>query len=442
MESRGLLAALGMGGGQGGGSGGLLKSMAPAIQQFGIGLLSQPDWATGLGAGAQAFVNQREEDRRREAIMDAIKGATGAPQPASRGLLASATPGINPDAESGGLLNSPAAAHRTLSQTGGAPPNPTRPHQTSGGGRSGMLNEQQAGLLAAMVEAGQGDAVVSALVAKMLDGPAKRQTARDANGYLRDIQSGQRVFGDVVREADPTTAQRDFAFALENPGFDEWRRANAKAGASQVNVGGSTIRIGPEDLAGKTKGGLETEVLEADATLARLDEIGASFDPRFLEIPFRAKMEGAKLAEKAGIDIGAEMRADLEGFAEFKRAAIANINRHIKAITGATATEEEVPRLMAEMPSAGTGIFDGDNPSDFKGKYDSKIRELKLVRARAMYARANGLVWKDIDLDTLPTLIDRRGDTLAEQLRTANPALTPEEVTQHVQMRLKQEFGL
>ncbi len=34
----------------------------------------------------------------------------------------------------------------------------------------------------------------------------------------------------------PTTAQRDFRFGQQNPGFNEWQRSKAKAGAPNVNV--------------------------------------------------------------------------------------------------------------------------------------------------------------------------------------------------------------
>ena len=70
-------------------------------------------------------------------------------------------------------------------------------------------------------------------------------------------------------------------------------------------------------------------------------------------------------------------RKYLEDFTTLRAKSVSNLNSYIKEMTGAAMSEAEAKRLMAVMPNAGTGVFDGDSPTQFKTKLDVVVREAK-----------------------------------------------------------------
>ena len=71
----------------------------------------------------------------------------------------------------------------------------------------------------------------------------------------------------------------------------------------------------------------------------------------------------------------------------------------------------EVPRLTAEVPNAGTGLFDGDDPITFKSKLDSTMKEIRKANVRYRHYRENGITDVEVmarrsPLETIPVAIN------------------------------------
>ena len=63
---------------------------------------------------------------------------------------------------------------------------------------------------------------------------------------------------------------------------------------------------------------LEIGLIDVDELDARLAGMEESFDPRFLERPFKVKMEFYTQQEKLGIPLGEQQQAELQEYSEFR----------------------------------------------------------------------------------------------------------------------------
>ena len=212
-------------------------------------------------------------------------------------------------------------------------------------------------------------------------------------------------------------------------------------GGFQITTGG----MDPIDMTNPTKTKLEDTILTGRDALSRMTSIEERFKPEYQQLGTRWANTFANLKDKAGIQLDAATRAQLEDFSAYRRDASANLNQTIKDITGATVSEQEAPRLMSQIPNAGAGLFDGDGPTEFQAKVKGTKDSIKSAIARAEYARKNGLTKQQqfaIPLASMPQMIDERGNEYRDQLERANPEASDEQINEMVKARLRQEFGL
>jgi hypothetical protein len=179
--------------------------------------------------------------------------------------------------------------------------------------------------------------------------------------------------------------------------------------------------------------------------LGRLREMQRSFDPKFLTFQKQGEMWGKSLVDKLGA-LGPDDQKQLSAYTTFRRDAASNVNRFIKEATGATVGVEEASRLMLESPNAGSGVFDGDSPTQFKTKMDKTVEASLLATARMRYLRAQGFTGKPweagIDFGTMEGIIQKRGAEIDQQLREANPRVDPTQLGLQRRHILKKEFGI
>lgn len=195
---------------------------------------------------------------------------------------------------------------------------------------------------------------------------------------------------------------------------------------------------------------LEEKTLNSAAMLARLGDIQRRFDPKFLEIPTRLKMLGASWSAKAGSALGGKLSDDqkreLSRFASFRSASVNNLNTILKELSGAAVTPQEYERLKNDVPQAGTGILDGDDPVSFNAKLQRAQQTARAAIARYNFMRSKGLQFdrnsldQFLSLDDVPKAIDQRGAEIESQLRKSGA--DPNTIDQQVRRRLKQEFGI
>lgn len=283
-------------------------------------------------------------------------------------------------------------------------------------------------------------------------GGVQRQSFDGANGI-----PGLQLAADGTEAAPPQIAAPDM---VDTP--------FGKMGRNEARDLGSTLLLDPryatagkaildavdgpnQGAMGKTaQNQIEEKTLNNAAMLARLGDIGKRFDAKFLEIPTRLKMMGASWSAKAGEALGGklstEQRSELSRFAQFRSASVNNLNTILKELSGAAVTPQEYERLKNDVPQAGTGIFDGDDPVSFKAKLDRAQQTARSAIARYNFMRSKGLNFdrnsldQFLSLDDVPAAYNQRGAELRGELQKSGA--DPKTIDQQVRKKLKQEFGI
>jgi hypothetical protein len=94
------------------------------------------------------------------------------------------------------------------------------------------------------------------------------------------------------------------------------------------------------------------------------------------------------------------------------------------------------------LPNAGTGIFDGDSPTEFEAKLDNAVQQTKYALARKNYALKQGIkekAWEKIDLSDMPSIVNKRADEIAKAYKL-DPAKPSDKAT--IKRQLAAEFGI
>ena len=201
---------------------------------------------------------------------------------------------------------------------------------------------------------------------------------------------------------------------------------------------------------------LDEKIANSVEQLARVQGIAETFDERFLAIGTRLNMTGAGWMAK--IDpkrVTPEVRADLTKFATFRRRSQENINRLINELSGAATSVQEAERIQAQVPTVGTGIFDGDDPVSFKAKMDDVMSQTKLAMARYAFLKKNNPqiigqlakarfagVENILPLDRMRDIINERKNQIFQELRNQMPQAPREQLIPIVVEQMKQEFGV
>lgn len=249
--------------------------------------------------------------------------------------------------------------------------------------------------------------------------------------------------------------------APDDPNREAYKGAIAKQATSEglqltTNPDGTfTLTQGPIGPGGMTKPvqtDLQKKAISTADNIARLETIGQQFDPSFMEIETRLGATKTKWKEKLGMDVSIGEKAQLSKYSAFSRDAVENINSYIKEITGAQMSEKEADRIRKAMPDPGDGIFNGDSPTEFKGKWRSAMRALKLSQARATYLLNNGVTDQALrgmaKTNTLPSfgqieeIIKTRNIEIEQELKAANPGAPQEQIDTLIMQQLKKEFGI
>jgi hypothetical protein len=209
--------------------------------------------------------------------------------------------------------------------------------------------------------------------------------------------------------------------------------------ARELGIGeGTKINVftGQLDKTNKTK--VQEQQLNTGDQIARLNNIQFSYRPEFLNIKFRAGQEWNSLKDKFG-GLPETEKANLTNYSVYKQNATQNLNLTIKDLTGAAMSEAEAGRIISTLPNAGTGVFDGDSPTQFESKLNNGIKQAKYALARKQYALKNGLNWQDTPLDQMPAIINKRAADIAKQYKL-DPNKPADRNT--IKTQLAAEFGI
>lgn len=335
--------------------------------------------------------------------------------------------------------------------------------------------------------------------------PQDRKTAKGADGYLRYMDTGEKVFPDVktqdekfmemmgggpeisagtdgsllsagtdapsipldIDPSQPVSAQpsareifdslpyqtrmgiwaapnKAKAFSqelLKSKGLDI--QFNGDGTISSITQGGSEYGYGK-----KQTGNIEEKLFNTREGLARLNGIEQAFRPEFQEIGTRFAAAWAEGMDFMGIDLSPEDTKLVEDFSSYQMQSLDNMNKHIKDATGSQMSENEAGRIRKGMPDPGENWWNGDSPVKFESKMKAQIKLLRAAAARYQYALKNGwdmdpnALEKSMPLDDVGALIDDRGAALEREFRARNPNLSDDAVSGFVVQQLNAEFGI
>lgn len=191
-------------------------------------------------------------------------------------------------------------------------------------------------------------------------------------------------------------------------------------------------------LSKTTAGDVEKGVLADAAAMTRLNNIQFSYRPEYQNIKFRTVQAWNTLKDKFGGLPDSEKR-QLTEYSQYRQNALQNLNQTIKDLTGAAMGVQEAERIIASLPNAGADIWSGDSPTEFEAKLNNAVQQTKYALARKNYALKNGLKWESTPLDSMPSIINKRGKEIAQQykLDLKKPA-----DLQTIDRQLAAEFGI
>lgn len=206
-----------------------------------------------------------------------------------------------------------------------------------------------------------------------------------------------------------------------------------------VQIGGAATPLGK-----RAQGELETSLIDLGQRRDRIDQIVASFDPRYLQIGERLGQAVSTWADKFG-QLDAAGQQSLADFTNFKQTSFNELTQTLKEMSGAAVTPQEAERQLLVLPNPGKGIFDGDSPVQFKAKMEGAAMFVRRAQARLNYIRTRGLDAGDdfagIKLDDIPRMADARGREIESGLRKTQPGLTDAVYSQMAQQQVMREFG-
>ena len=299
--------------------------------------------------------------------------------------------------------------------------------------RAGGVNPNVLNQLLGLGAEGQKSVSDRFAIAKLMQ-PEMFSVAPGAVQLSRDPITGETK--QVAAGAPKTSnSQLDFAFAKTPEGggfkgtFEDFKNLSGTKITNTVN---------PMQPTKSVINGLQDSLINGGERRMRYNQIEATFDPKYLNVPYRAGQAWLSLKEKFS-ELSEEEKQNLREFSQFRQNSVNNLSKSIQEITGAAMGVEEAKRITAGLPNPGVGLTDGDSPTEFKAKLDQTIYQLKLVEARTVYLLANGLTLGSVSLDAMPNIINRRAKEIAKR---DNIDLSTTAGQSLIKQQLSAEFGI
>jgi hypothetical protein len=273
-----------------------------------------------------------------------------------------------------------------------------------------------------------------------VDGSVYAKDETSPNGLRLVINKSGRFTGDIANISQGM-------FKTDNPQDltpDQFTKVlDAAKGYKKSGAGGDIINYPPGAVPigkeGQNK--LDALAFSTGDRLAQLDRIESAFKPEYLEQRYKGTQALRANAEKFGLaKLTPAQQQELTSFTTFRQDSVQSLNRYINEVTGAAIGQgEEADRIKAGVPNPGTGMFDGDSPTEFNAKLKNTLRDLRTVEARIQYIKANGLKLVDVPLNKMPDIMRKRE---TELIKSLNLDVSKPEDKSILRNRLASEFGL
>lgn len=245
-----------------------------------------------------------------------------------------------------------------------------------------------------------------------------------------------------LREGAPTAVQKDAIAAGLKPGTPEYNQfimqSYAGNGMTVKSDGKGGFELvqgkGVGSLGNKAQGEVETDLLDATRDLMSLSQIRSKFDPKFLQIPEKAMMEGANMADKFGMNLSPDRANDMDRYYSFRAEVGDRTTRIRNQLFGAALTVPEQKSAEEFLPT------NNDGPKQFESKLKRTEDTATKAVARLNYIRKNGMSMNEVPLDKMPTIMNDRGAQIMAELKGGG--MDAEKAKAEAKRRIAREFGL
>lgn len=240
----------------------------------------------------------------------------------------------------------------------------------------------------------------------------------------------------------------------EKPGMTIETMPDGTVRMSQGNTSSNTSRGGAGGVTGMqsvTVKDVEKGLLDVTEGLSDTHRINNSFDPSFATIGGQWDAFKSRVSDKLGYQLSPDAQKQFEGFTGYRAEAGRVFANTLKKLSGTAVTEPEMKRQEVYLINPGTGVFDGDSPSQVKTKIEKMMGFQRQAIARLNYIRKNGLSIRnaggDIDfggisLDRMPGIMKGYGQQVTKQLIDKGMKENSPELIQAVQAKVAEHFGL
>lgn len=270
-------------------------------------------------------------------------------------------------------------------------------------------------------------------------------------GYGDTLKTVQDMNKSPYQNVQVDDAGRAFGFNTQTgrmerlPG-DTLAKAPKSGMAVDVSPDGTvSFRQGPGVGVGgvnkTTMNKVEDKILNAGDTLSQLTSIKSRFKPEYQQFGTRLGNSWTALKDKMGSgDIPEQDRKQLEDFTSYRAEAVQLFALTLKDLSGVAVNPTEFKRAEAWLPNPGSGIFDGDSPLELKSKVDRFEEFTRKALMKYAYIQRHGLTVNDVDVEQMPSLMNKRGNEIAAELQ--KQGVSGDNLKYAVKQRLADEFGM
>ncbi len=220
---------------------------------------------------------------------------------------------------------------------------------------------------------------------------------------------------------------------------------NPYANSPKVQVSAAEAQAKKDvDMSGiqpSTAAQLEKDMVLASNVRSQVSDIKSLMKPEYQTFKWQGGMAWNALKDKVDVkSLSPEDRKGLEDFTTYRASAGQLFSNVLKDLSGAAVNPSEFKRAEAYLPNAGSGVFDGDSPTQLQSKINRLEDFQDKALARLFYVRKNGMAIDKVDLDSMPKIMNQRGNQVEKELTATG--LKGNELKAAVKDALSKEFGL
>ena len=217
--------------------------------------------------------------------------------------------------------------------------------------------------------------------------------------------------------------------------------------------GGFTLATGTATLGELTKptiSAVEKKIISSSDMLDKLNAAGARFKPEYHQFEGRfsamktaalEKLEGTFITDWLG-SATPDQKQFLGEFTAYKATTAETFTQILKELSGVAVNPNEYKRAEAFIPNVGSGLFDGDSPSQVAAKRKNMQRFVTNALRKYHYIRRNGLSVTDPGtpgVEQMPAIFQKRGQAL--YIQYSGQGLSLDKIKESVTRKLLEEFG-